>query len=107
MTTEPCIVSAMQLRLGAYVLSVVFALAIAAHSARPYAQATRDDDECATAGQRLTRAQRLEMFRSGQMRIERYARDQETSQRRVTNVLAKKGGRWRAVFQHSTLIQQP
>lgn len=83
------------------------------------------------AGQLLTGARRLEMFRSGELKIESYKRDQETirmygttavviyrstvagarkdttisSQRRVTTVLVKRDGRWQAVSQQSTPIQ--
>ena len=82
----------------------------------------------------MTKAQRLNLFRSGQMRLESYSRDQETirvygttavviyrstvrgllqgqkgtqdlnSQRRVTTVLLKRRGRWQAVSQQSTII---
>jgi len=82
------------------------------------------------AGQRLTAAQRLQMFRSGEMRVESYQRDQESirvygtmaiviyrsavpaarngtdvsTQQRVTTVLLKRDGRWRAVLQQSSPI---
>jgi ketosteroid isomerase-like protein len=82
-------------------------------------------------GQVLTAAQGLSAIRSGSMKAERYDIDDETvhlygstavvsfrstvagvldgkdisSQRRVTNVLVKSGGRRRAVSQHSTRIQ--
>jgi ketosteroid isomerase-like protein len=78
----------------------------------------------------MTKAQRLDLFRSGQLKVESYSRDQETirvygttavvvyrstvrgqrgsqnisSQRRVTTVLLKRGGRWQAVSQQSTII---
>jgi ketosteroid isomerase-like protein len=81
----------------------------------------------------MTKAQRLELFRSGRMKLESYSRDQETirvygttavviyrstvrgqrgtqdisSQRRVTTVLLKRGGRWQAVSQQSTTITTP
>jgi ketosteroid isomerase-like protein len=81
----------------------------------------------------LTKAQRLDLFRSGRMKLESYSRDQETirvygktavviyrstvrgqrgtedisSQRRVTTVLLKRGGRWQAVSQQSTTIGAP
>lgn len=81
----------------------------------------------------MTKAQRLELFRSGRMKLESYSRDQETirvygttavviyrstvrgqrdtrdisSQRRVTTVLLKRGGRWQAVSQQSTIIATP
>ncbi|HZS48266.1 MAG TPA: nuclear transport factor 2 family protein [Blastocatellia bacterium] len=80
----------------------------------------------------LTKAQRLESFRSGMTKLESYTRDQESirvygnmaiviyrstvkgqaggqdmsSQRRVTTVLEKRGGNWQAVSQQSTRIQQ-
>lgn len=83
-------------------------------------------------GNVLTRAQRLEMIRTGREKSGGYRIDQEeirvygatavvtfrstvagvidgkniSSQRRVTNVLVEADGRWRAVSQHSTLIQQ-
>lgn len=83
------------------------------------------------AGQRLTGAQRLRMFRSGELRVESYHRDQESirvygttaivfyrstvgaarngtdisSQRRVTTVLVKRDGRWQAVSQQSCRIR--
>jgi len=80
----------------------------------------------------LTRADRLAAMRSGNEKSQRYAIDQETihvygatavvtfrstitggvingkdvsSQRTVTNVLVRSGGRWQAVVQHSTLIE--
>ena len=78
----------------------------------------------------FTKAQRLQAFRSGTTRLESYSRDQESirvygntavviyrstvkgqaggrdmsSQRRVTTVLEKRGGRWQAVSQQSTRI---
>ena len=81
----------------------------------------------------MTKAQRLDLFRSGRMKLESYRRDQETirvygttavviyrstvrgrlstqdisSQRRVTTVLLKRGGRWQAVSQQSTIIAAP
>jgi ketosteroid isomerase-like protein len=81
----------------------------------------------------MTKAQRLDLFRSGGMKLESYSRDQETirvygttavvvyrstvrgqrgtqdisSQRRVTTVLLKRGGRWQAVSQQSTTITTP
>lgn len=81
----------------------------------------------------MTKAQRLDLFRSGRMKLESYSRDQETirvfgttavviyrstvrgqrgtqdisSQRRVTTVLLKRGGRWQAVSQQSTTITTP
>lgn len=83
------------------------------------------------AGQLLTRVRRLELFRTGELKVERYTRDQETirvygstaiviyrstvvgargatdisSARRVTTVLVKRDGRWQAVSQQSTPIQ--
>jgi uncharacterized protein (TIGR02246 family) len=84
-------------------------------------------------GQVLTRAQRLTAIRSGSEKSQKYSIDQETvrvyggtavaifrstvaggtvdgkdvsSQRSVTNVLVKRDGRWQAVSQHSTLIEQ-
>ena len=84
-------------------------------------------------GNVLTRAERLAMIRSGREKSGGYSIDQEniriygatavvtfrstvagiidgkdiSSRRRVTNVLVVLDGRWRAVSQHSTLIQQP
>ena len=84
------------------------------------------------AGQVLTKAQRLAMLRSGELKIEGYSRDEEnirvygttavvtyrstvkaqrngtdiSSQRRVITVLVKRDGRWQAVAQHSTAIAQ-
>ena len=84
-------------------------------------------------GNVLTRAQRLEMIRTGREKSAGYTIDQEdtrvygstavvtfrstvagfidgkdiSSRRRVTNVLVEQNGRWEAVSQHSTLIQQP
>ena len=81
----------------------------------------------------MTKAQRLDLFRSGRMKLESYSRDQETirvygttavviyrstvrgqrgtedisSQRRVTTVLLKRGGHWSAVSQQSTTISAP
>jgi len=81
----------------------------------------------------MTKAQRLDLFRSGRMKLESYSRDQETirvyrttavviyrstvrgqrgtqdisSQRRVTTVLLKRGGRWQAVSKQSTTITAP
>jgi ketosteroid isomerase-like protein len=83
------------------------------------------------AGERLTRSDRVRMLRSGEFRYDRYARDQEiiriygttalvfyrstvagvrgaldiSSQRRVTNVLVKRDGRWEVVSQQSSTIQ--
>src|ERR1041385_7614519 len=83
------------------------------------------------AGQVLTKAQRLAMLRSGELKIEGYSRDDESirvygntavvtyrstvhaqrngtdisSQRRVITVLVKKDGRWQAVAQQSTTIK--
>jgi len=83
------------------------------------------------AGQVLTKAQRLAMLRSGELKIESYSRDEESirvygntavvtyrstvhaqrngndisSQRRVITVLVKKDGRWQAVAQQSTGIR--
>ena len=84
------------------------------------------------AGQVLTKAQRLAMLRSGELKIEGYSRDEEnirvygttavvtyrssvkaqrngtdiSSQRRVITVLVKRDGRWQAVAQQSTAIAQ-
>jgi uncharacterized protein (TIGR02246 family) len=84
-------------------------------------------------GNVLTGAQRLAMIRSGREKSGGYTIDQEniriygatavvtfrstvagvidgkdiSSRRRVTNVLVELDGRWQAVSQHSTLIQQP
>lgn len=83
------------------------------------------------AGQVLTKAQRLAMLRSGELKIESYSRDNESirlygnaavvtyrstvkaqrngtnisSQRRVITVLVKRDGRWQAVAQQSTAIR--
>jgi len=83
------------------------------------------------AGQVLTKAQRLAMLRSGELKIEAYSRDDESiriygdtavvtyrstvkaqrngtdisSQRRVITVLVKRDGRWQAVAQQSTTIK--
>lgn len=83
------------------------------------------------AGQVLTKAQRLAMLRSGELKIESYTRDDEkirvygdtavvtyrstvhaqrngndiSSQRRVITVLVKKDGRWQTVAQQSTGIR--
>jgi uncharacterized protein (TIGR02246 family) len=83
------------------------------------------------AGQVLTKAQRLAMIRSGELKIEAYTRDDEririygdtaivtyrstvkaqrngadiSSQRRVITVLLKRDGRWQAVAQQSTTIR--
>jgi len=83
------------------------------------------------AGQVLTKAQRLAMLRSGELKIESYTRDEEkirvygdtavvtyrstvhaqrngndiSSQRRVITVLIKKDRRWQAVAQQSTGIR--
>jgi ketosteroid isomerase-like protein len=83
------------------------------------------------AGQVLTKAERLAMLRSGELKIEAYSRDDESigiygntavvtyrstvkaqrngtdisSQRRVITVLVKSGGRWQAVAQQSTAIK--
>jgi uncharacterized protein (TIGR02246 family) len=83
------------------------------------------------AGQVLTKAQRLAMLRSGELKIEAYSRDAESirvygntavvtyrstvkaqrngtdisSQRRVITVLVKRDGRWQAVAQQSTGIK--
>jgi uncharacterized protein (TIGR02246 family) len=83
------------------------------------------------AGQVLTKAQRLAMLRSGELKIESYTRDDEkirvygdtavvtyrstvhaqrngndiSSQRRVITVLVKRDGRWQAVAQQSTGIR--
>jgi uncharacterized protein (TIGR02246 family) len=83
------------------------------------------------AGQVLTKAKRLAMLRSGELKIQAYTRDNESiriygttavvtyrstvkaqrnginisSQRRVTTVLVKKDGRWEAVAQQSTTIR--
>jgi ketosteroid isomerase-like protein len=83
------------------------------------------------AGQVLTKAQRLAMLRSGEVKIEAYSRDDESiriygntavvtyhstvkaqrngteigSQRRVITVLVKREGRWQAVAQQSTSIR--
>ena len=83
------------------------------------------------AGQVLTKAQRLAMLRSGELKIESYNRDDESirvygdtavvtyrstvkaqrngtdisSQRRVITVLVKREGRWQAVAQQSTGIK--
>jgi uncharacterized protein (TIGR02246 family) len=83
------------------------------------------------AGQVLTKAQRLAMLRSGELKIESYSRDEESiriygdtavvtyrstvhaqrngndisSQRRVITVLVKRDGRWQAVAQQSTTIK--
>ncbi len=82
------------------------------------------------AGQRLTRDDRVQTFRSGNMKLESYARDQESirlygttavvffrstvagarggtdisSQRRVTMVVVKRDGRWQPVSQQSSRI---
>ena len=82
------------------------------------------------AGQVLTKAQRLAMLRSGELKIEAYTRDDESiriygntavvtyrstvkaqrngtdisSQRRVITVLVKRDGHWQAVAQQSTRI---
>jgi uncharacterized protein (TIGR02246 family) len=83
-------------------------------------------------GQRLTGAQRLDMFSAGNMRYDRYSVDQETvrlygstalvfyrstvaggggadlsSVRRVTDVLVKRDGRWQVVSQQSSRIVNP
>jgi len=84
------------------------------------------------AGQVLTKAQRLSMLRSGELKIETYKRDDEkirvygdtavvtyrstvqakrnghdiSSQRRVITVLVKRDGRWQAVAQQSTTIAE-
>ncbi|HEX8899241.1 MAG TPA: nuclear transport factor 2 family protein [Chthoniobacterales bacterium] len=83
------------------------------------------------AGQLLTKAQRLAMLRSGELRIDAYTRDDESiriygntavvtyrstvkaqrnghdisSQRRVITVLVKRDGGWQAVAQQSTGIR--
>jgi ketosteroid isomerase-like protein len=83
------------------------------------------------AGQVLTKAQRLAMLRSGELKIEAYSRDDESiriygntalvtyrstvkaqrngndvsSQRRVITVWVKRDGRWQAVAQQSTGIR--
>jgi len=83
------------------------------------------------AGQVLTKAQRLAMIRSGELKIEGYSRDDENiriygdtavvtfrstvkaqrngtdigNQRRVITVLVKKDGHWQAVAQQSTTIK--
>jgi len=83
------------------------------------------------AGQLLTKAQRLAMLRSGELKIEAYTRDDESiriygntavvtyrstvkaqrnghdisSQRRVITVLVKRDGGWQAVAQQSTGIR--
>ena len=83
------------------------------------------------AGQLLTKAQRLAMLRSGELKIEAYSRDDESiriygdtavvtyrstvkaqrngtdisSQRRVITVLVKNSGKWQAVAQQSTVIK--
>jgi ketosteroid isomerase-like protein len=82
------------------------------------------------AGQVLTKAQRLTMLRSGELKIESYSRDDESirvygntavvtyrshvkaqrnghdisSARRVITVLVKRDSRWQAVAQQSTTI---
>lgn len=82
------------------------------------------------AGIIQTKADRLELFRSGRLRLESYSRDEETiritgntaiviyrstvkgqrggqdisSQRRVTTILQKRNGRWIAIGQQSTPI---
>lgn len=82
------------------------------------------------AGLVMTKADRLELFRTGRLKLESYTRDQETiriygdfaiviyrstvkgqrgtenisSQRRVTTVLRKKDGKWQAISQQSTPI---
>jgi uncharacterized protein (TIGR02246 family) len=82
-------------------------------------------------GQVLTKAQRLAMLRSGELKIEAYSRDDESiriygdtavvtyrstvkaqrngndvsSQRRVITVWVKRDGRWQAVAQQSTGIR--
>jgi uncharacterized protein (TIGR02246 family) len=84
------------------------------------------------AGILITGAQRLAMLRSGELRIEKYSRDDESirvfgttavvtyrstvgaqrngqdisSSRRVITVLVKRDGRWQAVAQQSTTILQ-
>ena len=84
------------------------------------------------AGQLLTKAQRLTMLRSGELKIETYRRDDEkirvygdtavvtyrstvqaqrngqdiSSQRRVITVLVRRDSRWQAVAQQSTAIAQ-
>jgi ketosteroid isomerase-like protein len=83
------------------------------------------------AGQVVTKAQRLAMLRSGELKIESYTRDDESiriygntaivtyrstvkaqrngndisSQRRVITVLVRKDNRWQAVAQQSTGIK--
>jgi ketosteroid isomerase-like protein len=80
----------------------------------------------------MTKAQRLTTFRSGNLNVESYSRDEENirvygdmavviyrstvkgrrggqdigSQRRVTTVLVKRSGRWQVVSQQSTRIAQ-
>jgi ketosteroid isomerase-like protein len=82
------------------------------------------------AGLRLTRDDRLQLFRSGSTRLERYTRDQESiriygttaivffrstvagargdldisSRRRVTMIIVKRDGRWQAVSQQTSRI---
>ncbi len=84
------------------------------------------------AGALLTRDQRLALLRSGELKIEKYTRDDESihvygttavdtyrstvgaqrngqdisSSRRVITVLVKRDGRWQAVAQQSTVIIQ-
>lgn len=81
----------------------------------------------------MTKAQRLDLLRTGHLKVESYSRDEETirvygntavviyrstvrgqrgsedisSRRRVTTVLLKRGGRWQAVSQQSTTITVP
>jgi uncharacterized protein (TIGR02246 family) len=83
-------------------------------------------------GNIFTKAQRLALFQSGKTKLESYSRDEEnvrvygdtavviyrstvkgqmfgqgvSNQRRVTTVLVKRDGRWRAVSQQSTRIVQ-
>lgn len=85
------------------------------------------------AGQVWTKAHYLELMRSGDLKADSYSRDEETihvyrntavvifrstargtlkgqsfsSQRRVTTVLMKEDGRWRAIARQSTPILQP
>ena len=82
-------------------------------------------------GQAMTKAKRLAMIRSGELKIESYTRDEENiriygntavvtyrshvkaerngqdigSDRRVITVLVKRDGRWQAVAQQSTTIK--